>query len=82
MEQRGRRNISEIKKFYDSLLASGDLEDMYPQTLGSWVDDEKGFIRYYNETVELEHEIETDPYSSLEPTHLRNFKDELGIDED
>lgn len=82
MEQRGRKNISEIKNFYDSILASGDLEDIYPQTLGNWVDDEKSFIKYYIETIELENEIETDRYSSLETTHLRNFKDELGIDED
>lgn len=82
MEQRGRKDISEIKNFYDSILQSGELEDIYPQTLGNWVDDEKGFIKYYIETIELENEIETDRYSSLEPTHLRNFKDELGLDED
>ena len=82
MEQRSRANVSKIKSFYDSIINSGDLEDIYPQTLGDWAQDEKGFIRYYMETLELENEIETDSYTSLEATHLRNFKDELGIDED
>lgn len=82
MEQRSETNVSKIKSFYDSLLKSGDLEDIYPQSLGDWTQDEKGFIKYYFETIELENEIETDSLRSLEPTHLRNFKDELGIDED
>lgn len=82
MEQRSGANVSKIKIFYDSILNSGDLEDIYPQSLGDWSQDERGFIKYYMETLELENEIETDPYSSLETTHLRNFKDELGLDED
>lgn len=82
MEQRSGANVSKIKTFYDSILNSGELEDIYPQSLGDWTQDEKGFIRYYMETLELENEIELDPLNSLETEHLRNFKNELGLDED
>ena len=82
MERGSRANISEIKKFYESLLSSGDIDDMYPQTMGNWEDDKKGFVKYYLETIALELDIDEDIFNSLEPSHLRNFKDELGIDED
>lgn len=82
MEQRSGRSVSEIKKFYEGLLNSGELEEIYPKAIGSWKDDKKDFIKYYIETIELENEIEEDHLENFETFHQRNFKDELGLDED
>lgn len=81
MEYRSRKSVSEIKKFYEELLKSEDLENVYPKAIGNWKDDKDNFIKYYIETIELENEIELDPLITLEPSHLRDFKDELGLED-
>ena len=81
MEQGSRKFISEIKKFYEELLKSDDLENIYPKAIVNWKDDKDNFIKYYIETIELENEIERDPLITLEPSHLRDFKDELGLED-
>ena len=80
MERRSGVNISEIKNFYNKLVEQGDLEEVYGVSLGSWKEDKKAFTKYYIEIVEIGNEINDDKYSDLHNTHLRNFKEELGID--
>ena len=63
------------------LLKSDDLENIYPKAIGNWKEDKDNFIKYYIETIELENEIELDPLTTLEPSHLRDFKDELGLED-
>jgi len=80
--ERGRRKlISEIKKFYEELVASDDLENVYPKSLGTWEQDKDDFVKYFIETIELQNEIELDSLKTLEPSHLRNFENELGLEE-
>ena len=45
MEQGSRKFISEIKKFYEELLKSDDLENIYPKAIGNWKDDKDNFIK-------------------------------------
>lgn len=80
MEQGSGRSVSEIKKFYENLLDLGELEEIYPKAIGNWKEDKKDFIKYYIETIELENEIEEDNLSNFENFHQRNFKDELGLE--
>ena len=37
----------EIKKAYDSMLESGDLELLFPKASGDWEKDKKRFIEIY-----------------------------------
>lgn len=39
--------MSEVKKAYDSLLESGDLEMLFPKAKGEWEKDKKRFTEIY-----------------------------------
>lgn len=44
---------SEIKNLYDSLVKSGDLEDVFPDLTGDWMKDKKKFIVEYEKNQEM-----------------------------
>lgn len=81
MGQASGRTLSEIKDFYHKLVEADELEDVYGVSLGSWKEDKKAFTKYYMEMNEIGDEIITDKFTDINNTHLRNFKEELGIDE-
>lgn len=81
MESRSGRPLSEIKDFYNKLVEQDELEDVYGVSLGSWKEDKKAFTKYYTEMMEIGEEIITDKFSDINPVHLRNFKEELGLEE-
>ena len=41
--------MTEHKKLYDLLLKSGDLFDVFPDAVGDWSQDKKGFIEIQDE---------------------------------
>lgn len=45
--------MEEALKHYNSLLASGDLLEFFPDLKGNWEEDKKIFIIKYEETQEL-----------------------------
>ncbi len=50
--------MTEYKKLYDQLLKSGDLFEVFPDAVGEWSKDKKGF-------VELQDELEYFTTTSL-----------------
>lgn len=45
-----------IKTYYESLLESGDLIEMYPDMTGEWDKDKDFFTTQFNDTVKLLNE--------------------------
>lgn len=40
-----------VKREYDALLDSGELEDMFPQLSGTWKKDEKLFTKLWEQNI-------------------------------
>lgn len=51
--------MTEYKKLYDNLLKSGDLFEVFPDAVGEWSADRKGFIELQDE---MEYNITTENY--------------------
>ncbi len=45
--------MKEVKKEYDAMLNSGDLEILFPDMTGNWEKDKNRFIRNYNKNQEI-----------------------------
>jgi len=61
---------SEIKHIYDSLVASGDIESLFPTMTGDWSLDKVEFSSQYNLTERLLENLDED------------FEDDFDIYED
>lgn len=48
-----KAKMKEAKKFYDSMLASGDLEILFPSMTGEWDKDKDKFIKQFNKTQNI-----------------------------
>lgn len=65
-------SASEIKKWYESLLESGDLLTMFPGLTGKWEKDKKDFTYQYNTTELLLNDISEDDDDFLEDEFIFN----------
>lgn len=43
----------EVKKEYEAMLASGDLEILFPSMTGDWEKDKEKFTKQYNRNQEI-----------------------------
>lgn len=56
--------MQQIKKEYDLLLESGDLEMLFPRASGIWETDKKQFVLIYEENQKLLNNFE-DKYATV-----------------
>lgn len=63
--------MSPIESQYYSLLNSGDLLEMFPESKGNWESDKKFFTKYYEDNQKLL----TDNYLDLDDDQDDEFSD-------
>jgi len=59
-------SAKEMKLIYDSLIASGDLDVLFPTMTGDWFLDKKEFVIQYNSTERLLESLDEEDIDDMD----------------